>query len=207
MSSEFNVCDYSQMYQFIQGKNIKTILHCAAFTDTVGCTKEDNYNSVIDVNIIGTALLAKLCNDCNIRLIYISTDYVFDGTVGNYAESSPVNPVAEYGWSKLGGECAIRMCKKAVIIRLSFGGMKFEHPKAFVDQYTSRESVDKISEKIIQIVESNFLGVIHIGSKRRTIYQYAKELSDVGKISIKDVNFDLPKDTSLNVNKYMDLFK
>lgn len=206
MSSEFNVSDYSQMYQFIQGKNIKTILHCAAFTDTVGCTKEDNYNSVIDVNIIGTSLLVKLCNECNIRLIYISTDYVFEGTVGNYKEVSSLNPVAEYGWSKLGGECSMKLCKKGVIIRLSFGGMKFEHPKAFVDQYTSRESVDKISEKIIRIVESIFTGVIHIGSERRSIYQYAKQLSDVGKISINDVNFDLPKDTSLDVTKFNKLF-
>ena len=205
--SSFDITDYTQMQQYIEGKNIKTILHCGAYTDVPGAAKEPN--TVIDTNIIGTANLAKLCNKNNIKLIYISTDYVFQGSTGNYNEESPLKPQNAYAWSKLGGETSVRLCQSFVIIRLSFGHDKFEHPKAFVDQYTSRESVSQIAPKIIKIVKSDFTGVIHLGSTRRSVFQYAKSLSNgdrIGQISIKNVNFNPPIDTSLNTTKFNQLF-
>jgi dTDP-4-dehydrorhamnose reductase len=162
----------------------------------------------IQANIIGTALLSIACYKRNIRLVYISTDYVFSGEQGMYAESDAVLPQNKYAWSKLGGEAALQMLDNYVIIRLSFGPDTFPYKAAFTDQYTSRESASVISEKIKNIVLSDFKGLIHIGADRKSVYDYALSLGaeNIEKISIKDMSVKMPKDTSLNTNLYKSLF-
>ena len=61
-------------------------------------------NRSIDLNIIGTSNLVKVCNEKKIKLIYFSTSYVYPGEKGNYKEEDPVLPWNNYGWSKLGAE-------------------------------------------------------------------------------------------------------
>jgi dTDP-4-dehydrorhamnose reductase len=142
------------------------------------------------------------------RLIYISTDYVFNGEKGDYRETDPVYPVNKYAWSKLGGECAVRMYDKSLIIRTSFGPNIFPYQKAFVDQWTSRESVSAIARKIVALINRDITGVIHVGGTRKTVYEYAKgldESKEIGKLSIKDISFNVPVDTSLNCEKYRGL--
>lgn len=79
------------------------IIHCAAMTDVDGC--EDKLLLAARVNSFGTWLLAKKFNG---PIVYLSTDYIFDGKNGPYDEEAPANPLSVYGWSKLGGEIAIR---------------------------------------------------------------------------------------------------
>ncbi len=86
--------------------------------------------------------------DFGLQLVYISTDYIFKGDRGLYSETDAVYPSNKYAWSKPGGECAMRLYDKALIIRTSFGPNTFPYEKAFVDQWTSRESVSVIARKI-----------------------------------------------------------
>lgn len=81
-----------------------TIIHCAAVTDVDGCERE-LYDQAYLVNDIGTK---NLCDAFNGRIIYLSTDYVFDGSTGKYGEHSIANPISVYGHSKLLGEERIR---------------------------------------------------------------------------------------------------
>ncbi|RKY57104.1 MAG: hypothetical protein DRP96_10570 [Candidatus Neomarinimicrobiota bacterium] len=200
---EFNICKYEMMSDYISNKKIKKIIHAAAFTSPPKIDKEPI--KAIDVNIIGTSNVVKLCAENQIDLIYISTDYVFDGSKGNYSEEDPVHPVNKYAWSKLGGECAVRLYDKSLIIRTSFGPNIFPFEKAFVDQFTSRESVESIAGKIIKIIDKEIYGVVHIGGKRRTVMEYAKALNPkktILPLKREDVTFIVPKDTSLNISKY-----
>ncbi|OGC67772.1 hypothetical protein A2450_03200 [candidate division WWE3 bacterium RIFOXYC2_FULL_40_11] len=164
----------------------------------------------VQVNIIGVANVAVACMKRNIRMIYISTDYVFRGDEGDYKEEDSLYAPNKYAWSKLGGECVMRMYGNGVIVRLSFGPMKFPYPKAFSDQYTSKESVGVVAQKIAKIIESDFLGVIHIGGKRRSVFEYAKSLEGseaveaMSRLDVRD--YIVPKDTSLNSTKYDQLF-
>ena len=70
-----------------------------------------NISKSIDLNIIGTCNVVKVCEKFKIKLIYFSTGYVYPGTKGNYKETDPVNPINKYAISKLGGsllfECMI----------------------------------------------------------------------------------------------------
>src|SRR3989338_8589900 len=202
-SAVFNVTNHIQMEKYIRKNRPSTIIHSAAFISPPLIDKDPQ--KAIDINIIATAALAKLCWRYKTKLVYISTDYVFKGDKGNYKEDDPIFPVNKYAWSKLGGECAVNMLDDYLIIRTSFGEKVFPFQKAFVDHYTSRETVDVIAKKIVTVLKSGVRGTIHLGHARRSVYQYAKSLggpTPIGKMSIDDVPFAVPKDTSLNTTKY-----
>jgi len=202
-SQQFNVTNYQQMEDYLRDKNFEILIHAAAFTSPPKVEKDPA--TAIDANIIGTANVAKLCFKFGIKLIYISTDYVFRGDQGNYKEEDAIYPVNKYAWSKLGGECAVRLLDNYLIIRTTFGPNIFPYEKAFVDQWTSRESVRGIAQKILLLLDKDITGIIHVGGKRKTVFDYAKSLDEnkeIKKMSVKEVDFKIPTDTSLNTSRY-----
>ena len=80
---------------------------------------EKNPSISIETNIIGTANIVLMCLKYKIKLLYTSTDYVYAVNKGDYKETEGVNPFTNYGWSKLGGECAVQMCPNHLILRLA----------------------------------------------------------------------------------------
>ena len=94
-------------------RNIKTfkpnyILHLAGLSRPMSI-HDKQINKSIDLNIIGTCNLVKICNMKKIKLIFFSTSYLYPGKKGNYKETDPVLPWNNYGWSKLGAESAVQM--------------------------------------------------------------------------------------------------
>jgi dTDP-4-dehydrorhamnose reductase len=205
--SDFDLSNSTQISFYLDNhKQISTIVHCAAMISPPKINED--ITQAIRSNIIGTSLLSVECYKRGIRLIYISTDYVFSGNKGMYKEGDELLPTNKYAWSKLGGECAVQMLDNWVIIRLSFGPDKFPYKAAFTDQFTSRENVSVIAEKIKNIVLSNYNGVIHIGSNRRSVYEYALSIGaeNIDQISIKSMSINMPSDTSLDCTMYMKIF-
>jgi len=201
-----NVTNYSQMKEYVQSKGCELIVHAAAFTSPP--LIEKNPVEAIEVNIIGASNVVKLCMEFDLRLIYICTDYVFKGDKGDYKEDDSVYPVNKYAWSKLGGECAVRMHDKSLIIRTTFAPNVFPYEKAFVDQWTSRESVSVIAGMIEKLIDKDITGTIHVGGRRKTVFEFAKGLDpskEIGELSIKDVSFSVPVDTSLDCDRYNEL--
>jgi len=200
---KFDITNPSNMAAYLDGKIVSTILHAAAFTSPPKIN--ENPKVALDINIIGTANLVRVCMERNIRLLYVSTDYVFKGDKGMYKEDDPVFPVNKYAWSKLAGECAVHMYDNSLIIRTSFGDTVFPYEKAFVDQWTSRLRADVLAKKLVKLLESDLTGTIHVGGQRQTVMDYAKSVSPakaIGSLSLKDVTFVAPKDTSLNTSRY-----
>ncbi|MFC1576782.1 SDR family oxidoreductase [Candidatus Omnitrophota bacterium] len=205
---EFDVRDYAGMERYISSRKFTLFVHAAALTSPP-VVKEAPLEA-LKTNISGTANVVALCMQRGIKLVYISTDYVFRGDKGGYKEEDPVYPVNKYAWSKLGGECAVRLYDNSLIIRTSFGPDRFPFEKAFIDQWTSREGAGAIAEKIVKLIKINPKGTFHIGGPRRTVYEYAKSLSPekaIGKLSIDDAAFNAPRDTSLDCGKSDKLFK
>ncbi len=203
----FDFTNLEMMHSFLnQHPTIKTIIHCGALVSPPKVNEQ--VDMAIKTNIIGTALLSSICFQKGIRLVYISTDYVFSGNKGNYTETDELLPQNKYAWSKLGGEASVQMLDNFVIIRMSFGPDIFPYKAAFIDQYTSRERLSTIVEKIKNIAISEFKGIIHIGEDRKTVYDYAISLgaNEVEQISIKDMNVKMPVDTSLNTSLYKSIF-
>ena len=143
----------------------------------------------------------------NIKLVYISTDYVYEGSVGNYDEESPVKPFNNYGWSKLGGECSVKLYENSLILRIAMMNKPILYPKALVDVKRSLlfdEDAAKITLKLLD----NF-GTINVGYEPKSIYDFTKEYNpNVGKISLNEVSdIKLPSNTSVNVDKMNKLLK
>lgn len=202
-STEFDVTNYQQMKEYLQSHDVEILIHAAAFTSPPSVEK--NPTKAIKVNIIGTSNIVNLCIEYDTYLVYISTDYVFRGDKGMYKEEDAVYPVNRYAWSKLGGECAVKLYDNSLIVRTSFGQNVFPYEGAFVDQWTSRESVSAIAARISKLLYKNLRGVIHIGGDRKTVYEYAKSLEqtkDIQQLSRNKMSFVLPADTSLDCTRY-----
>jgi dTDP-4-dehydrorhamnose reductase len=103
--AELDVTDVGQCRAAVSGTDI--VVNCAAYTDVDGA--ESDAASAFDVNATGAANLALAATEAGVRLVHLSTDYVFDGTSGEpYAEDDVVRPVSSYGRSKAAGEWAVR---------------------------------------------------------------------------------------------------
>jgi len=197
------VTNYPQMEKYAETHGCDQVIHAAAFTSPPQVDK--NPAKALDVNIVGTANVVKLCIKFGARLVYICTDYVFQGDKGGYTETDAVNPVNKYAWSKLGGECAARMYDKSLIVRTTFSPDRFPYDRAFSDQWTSREPVSVSARKLAALAGTDAVGVVHVGGERRTVLEYARSLDPsrpIGSLSIKDVPFKVPIDTSLNCERY-----
>ncbi len=208
-SSSFDITDYAGMASYMDGLREKPglILHAAAFTQTHEAPKR--FVEALETNIVGTCNMVKLCGRFACKLVYISTDYVFRGDRGNYAEEDELYPTNAYAWSKLGGECAVRMYPNSLIVRTTFGPEPFPFPQAFTDLWTSKLGVGELARRLVPVLRSNLTGVIHIGGPRRTILEYALAISPgktIGAMSTRDTELRFPKDTSLDCSKYRELF-
>lgn len=101
--------------------------------------------------------------------------------------------------------CIVRLYDQSLIIRTTFAPNEFPFPKAFADQWTSRESVTTIAAMIGKALDKDLTGVLHIGGPRKTVYEFAKSLDatkEIGELLISEVNFPVPGDTSLNTDRY-----
>ena len=108
--------------------------------------------------------------------------------------------VNKYAWSKLGGECAVRL-RQALIIRTSFGRTNFR--AAFTDQWTSRRAVSDAAPDVLRAVESGICGVLHVGGGEPCWSARSLDpAKEIGALSIKDVSFSVPVDTSLDTSRF-----
>ena len=104
--SQLNICNKDELDKIISEIKPDIFIHTAALTRPM-VKHIKSPDASIKNNIIGTSNVVLTCIKYNIKLIYISTDYVYPCTNGNYSEEDSLMPVNEYAWSKLGGECAV----------------------------------------------------------------------------------------------------
>ena len=187
--------------------DIDSVIHCAAVARMKECY--NNPIKAIETNISGTINLVsqvvskeKKINQ-KIRFIYISTDGVYPGTKGNYSEQDKTIPYNLYGWTKLGGECAVNTLYNHCIIRTSFfdpENIIFED--APTDAYSSKIPIGYLVKAISKMLNHNYIGTINIGEKRKPEYNRYKEYkSSIKPTKFKDIKktlpFPLAKDASM----------
>jgi len=198
---QLNILNYKKIEKFLRKYKIKTVIHLAAVSRPMAI-HEKKISKSIHVNIIGTANIVMACEKNKIKLIYFSTNYVYPGKKGNYKEIDPLLPINNYAWSKLGGEASVQMYKKSLILRLSMTEYPFIHKKAFSNIKTSfmyQNDVAKILPKLI-----SYNGIINIGGKSQSPYQFAKKnVKGIKKslFNIKKNRVIMPKNSSINLTK------
>ena len=157
---------------------------------------ERNISKSIDLNIVGTCNVVKACEAKNIKIIYFSTSYVYPGTKGNYKENDSVLPWNNYGWSKLGGECAVQMYHNSLIIRACMTEKPFIHKSAYSNvksNFIFHNDFIKIFLKIL-----NKKGIYNIGGKSQSIYSFAKSYNKEVKKKLSKGEFPTKQDMNLN---------
>jgi dTDP-4-dehydrorhamnose reductase len=162
--------------------------------------KNNDAFDLIYTNILGTANVSMVSKFSKIRLVYISTDYVYPSTNGNYKETDPLLPFNDYAWSKLGGECSVRLVPNHLIIRTSFGATDFPYPEAYNNKCTSKDYVDIIAPMILEAANSDLTGVINIGTESKTIFEFANKRNQVKGKPLTDNSS--PRNSSLNLTKW-----
>jgi dTDP-4-dehydrorhamnose reductase len=199
--TELDVADARSVAAAISRYRPLAILHAAAMTRFDEARK--NRAGAIRANIVGTANVAAAALERGLRLVYISTDYVYPGTPGPHREDEPLLPVNEYTWTKLAGECAVRLISDALIIRTTFGPRPCPYERAAVDKITSKLYVDELAPHLLQLACGDLTGVVNVGSEPRSLFDYARETRpDVVPVKLSDLSEPVPADTSLDLSRW-----
>jgi dTDP-4-dehydrorhamnose reductase len=204
------------------------VVHAAAETNVERCETERDLARRINVD--GTANMAAACVSVGARLILISTDYVFDGRKGNYAETDEPNPISFYGVTKLDAErIAASAASNSLIIRTSVlygwhptklnfatwilkGLREGQTLKVVNDHINSPTFADNLADAIRRAIECDSRGILHIaGSERINRFDFAGRIaarfdlngSLLVPVQMRDLGWiaKRPRDSSLNVGK------
>jgi len=191
--AEWDVTDGRRTEQIVQGIKPDVVIHCAAYTRVDDC--ETNRKRAYDVHVEGTRHLAKACREQGARLVYVSTDYVFDGAKPEgYMEGDVPHPLNVYGRTKrLGEKWVQRCCPDHLIIRTSwlFGreGHNFvrtiarkarEESDFYVvaDQWGCPTYTGHLAKKMFQLIQNDARGVFHVaGDGYCSWHEFACEIA------------------------------
>ena len=197
---QLNILSLTSLNKYIKKYKPKYLIHCAGLSRPMNI-HNNNISKSIDLNIIGTANITKICSSYNIKLIYFSTAYVYQGKKGNYKENDPLLPINNYAWSKLGGECSVTMYKNSLILRIMMCEKPFLHSEAFTDVKTNFIFHEDVAKIIPKILEKK--GILNIGGKTQSVYSFAKKSNkNIKKISArKKMGRNFPLNPSMNISK------
>jgi len=226
---KLDLTNHEKLHEKILKLKPDAIIHTAAYTDVDGC--ETNRDLAWKTNAEATKNIAIASTKAHSHLIYVSTDYVFDGEKGLYREEDRPNPINYYGYTKLKGEQIVKEhVKEWCIARPSviYGwGPKHKQnfatwlinqlkqgkdAKILTDQHVSPTLNTNLAEMLIEIAEKKITGTIHTaGAARASRYEFALKLAEVYNLNmdlIKPAKMNemswkekKPKDSSLNIDK------
>ena len=222
-----NIANRMDVATLIQKLNPSYIIHTAALTNVDHCERDKRL--AWNINVEGTKHIAETARKINAKLIYISTDYVFDGNKGMYKEDEPTNPIDYYGETKLEGEKLVKNLRDCIIVRpsvlygenpvkLNFVSWVINELKKgnginiVKDQFNTPTLADNLAELILELIEKEENGIFHAsGSERINRYDFAlriAEIFDWDKGLIKPITSDQlnwiakrPMDSSLDTSK------
>jgi len=228
-SIRMNISDRDEVFNVLSQLHPDTVIHTAAETNVDKC--ETNKEWAWNVNAAGTRNIAEACSKIDAKLVYISTDYVFDGQKGLYSEEDEANPINYYGVTKLKGEEFVKQfCEDFIITRTSvlYG---WHHKKlnfatwvidslrsrrrisVAEDHYNSPTLADDLAEMIRRLARSNASEVYHTaGGQRVSRYNLALKIAEIFDLNtsflepVKMSNLKAwvakrPRDSSLSLEK------
>jgi dTDP-4-dehydrorhamnose reductase len=205
------------------------VIHTASETNVDKCETEKEHAR--KTNVEGTRNIAEACQKVSAKLVFISTDYVFDGEKGLYNEKDKPNPVNYYGLTKLESEKqVIAHCKNYAILRTSvlygwhpwkqnfatwiINKLKQQQEITVVeDHYNTPTLANNLAEMAVEVAEKDLRGVYHAsGNERISRCEFAKQIAktfDLNSDLIKPVKMSQltawtakrPKDSSLDTGK------
>jgi dTDP-4-dehydrorhamnose reductase len=202
---QLNILSTTSIEKYLKKIRPRILIHLAALSRPMNI-HDNNISKSINLNIIGTANIVKVCSKLKIKLIYFSTNYVYQSKKGNYKETDPVLPINNYAWSKLGGESSVQMYKNSLILRVCMTEEPFIHKTAFSDIQTNFIFHKEVANILFKILD--YKGVINIGGKIQSPYNFGKKYNkDLKKTLAKNKIKDFPLKPSMNISKLKKIIK
>jgi dTDP-4-dehydrorhamnose reductase len=235
MPVRFDISDRKAGEDLFRHVKPEVVVHSAAMTDVDRCESEKAL--AWRINVEGTLNIAENCRRHGAFLVYLSTDYVFDGTKGGYNESDALNPVNYYGLTKLKGEESVKELEAYCIARGSVvygavpasGKVNFalwllerlrrgENANVVIDQWNSPTLNSSLARMVCEVVEKRLTGVFHLaGASRLSRYDFARSLAEVFNLEmglvvpVESAKIPWvarrPRDSSLNVDKALGMLE
>ena len=193
---ELNILSVTSIKKNLKRFKPNYVLHLAGLSRPME-VHEKNISKSINLNIVGTANVVNEVSKLGIKIIYLSSSYIYQGTKGNYKETDPVKPWNNYSWSKLGGECSVQMYKNSLIIRVCMTEKPFIHKKAYANVKVNFMFQEDAAKLVLKIIDKK--GIINLGGPSKTIYNFAKKYNkSIKKIYSKG---EFPKKIDMNLSK------
>ncbi len=227
LSGHVDLCVPDAIGSIVSQFKPQIVIHCAALADVDAC--ETAQEQALAANVFATANVVKSLENTQAKLIYISTDLVYDGHKGSYCETDPVNPVNYYGQTKLKAEQEALKNDGALVLRTNFFGwgilpkrslaqwvveqLKANRPvQGFRDVTFSSLYTFDLAELIVKMINANLKGIYNCGSanaitKYEFLIQVAKKAGLdtrlISPASVEQFPFKAKraKNLSLNVTK------
>lgn len=187
---------------------VDTVINCIAQTNTVNESDEDIVNDW-EINYKGVMNLVDTCNKYNIKVVHISTDYVYAKS-GRLARERdvPIHYDNVYTLTKLLADSYIQArCKNCLILRSSFKPNPFPYDYAWIDLIGNFDYIDVISKLMLELIEYDAQGVFNVGTEVKTLFDLAKRTKKNVKPLFKPEKFIDSNDISMNVNKMENFLK
>lgn len=193
---QMDITNSEEVTETIKKVNPDVVVHCAAWTAVDLAEESENKEKVMAINVGGTENIAKVCKELDCKMVYISTDYVFDGygTRPWEEDCKDYAPLNVYGESKLMGEKVVRLnLEKYFIVRIAwvFGvngnnfiktmlkvGKKFDTLKVVNDQIGTPTYTYDLSRLLVDMIETDKYGYYHATNEGGYIswYDFACEI-------------------------------
>lgn len=206
-SKELDITNKEQTYSFVQKIKPTVIFHCAAYT-SVDKAEEEGKELDEDINVNGTVNVVEAAKSVDATLVYISTDYVFDGTKKEnfYKTTDQTNPQNEYGRTKLLGEQAVQKdLSRYYIIRTSWVFGQYGHNFVFTmqklaethqqltvvnDQFGRPTWTRTLAEFIVFIIKKQEpYGIYHLSNENScSWYEFAQEILKNNEVKVLPVD-------------------
>jgi len=223
---DLDICDKTALNAYVKANHVNMIVNCAAYTNVDKA--EDDVELCYKINRDAVRNIGEVASENKLKVVHVSTDYVFDGTnYLPYTEDQHVCPATVYGKSKLAGELALlESCDQAVIIRTawlysSFGnnfvktmmrlGTERDSINVIFDQIGSPTYAADLADTILKLVshESFIPGIYHFSDEgvcswydfTKTIHRIAGITCDVRPIETKDYPARTPRPHYSVLNK------
>ena len=202
---KLDIFKYNSLKKYFKKHKPDLVIHCAALSRPMNMHDKEISKS-IKTNIIGTSNLVCVCEELKVKIIYFSTNYIYPGTNGNYDENSPIKPINNYAWSKLGGESAVQMYKNSLILRICMTENPFIHKFAYKNLITNFIFHEEIAKLLPKLYSKK--GIINVGGKSQSVYKFAKNFNPKIKgISLRKKNKITKLDASMNTRKFNKIIK
>ncbi len=181
------------------------VFNCIGHTDTYSNEKKPHW----EINYEAVTKLVDLCNKNNIKLIHVSTDYIYSNSVSFASELDvPVHCQNWYGYTKLLADGYVQLrSKNYLLIRSTHKKNPFPYEKGWDNQVGNFDYVNIIVEIMIKLIKKNVEGIYNVGTDFKSMYQLGKRTNkNIEKVAIDNLS-TTPKDVSMNCNKLKTLFE